>query len=121
MHKPCADVLRSATVTPVVSPYVVAELGYLVIRTRGVEAELTTIRHLGSGSYLIACLTDDDLTQAADVIERYSDLQIGISDASLVILAAKHNTHDLLTLDERHFRPMLTIDGQPFRLLPADL
>lgn len=121
MHAPCAAVLRGAEARPIVSPYVVAELDYLLTRKRGIDAGLTSIRHLGSGSYLLACIADLDLARAADVIERYRDLHIGVTDASLVVLAGTHKTHDLLTLDERHFRTVLALDGKPFRLLPADL
>jgi predicted nucleic acid-binding protein len=35
------------------------------------------------------------------------------------VLAARHGTRDVLTLDERHFR-VLTVGGEPLRLLPAD-
>lgn len=48
-----------------------------------------------------------------------ADLGISLADASIVTLAARHATRDVLTLDERHFR-VLTIKGKPFRLLPAD-
>jgi hypothetical protein len=34
-------------------------------------------------------------------------------------LHARHEIHDVLTLDERHFRT-LTADGRPFRLLLAE-
>jgi predicted nucleic acid-binding protein len=44
-----------------------------------------------------------------------------LADASLVILAERHDTLDLLTLDERHFRAISGPKGRSFRLLPADL
>jgi hypothetical protein len=42
-----------------------------------------------------------------------------VAHASIAVLAARHKTRDVLTLDERHFR-VLTVDGEPFRLLPGD-
>ena len=51
---------------------------------------------------------------------RYGDLQIGLSDASLVVLAGKYGTRDILTLDERHFRALHGRGRKPFRILPAD-
>lgn len=121
MHEACARVLSAASVPPVVSPYVMAELAYLVARRRGTEAETTLLRHLASGAYRLACLSEDDLVAAAEVVDRYRDLRIGLTDASLVVLAGKHGTDQLLTLDERHFRAIAATDGRPFRLLPADL
>jgi len=48
------------------------------------------------------------------------NLELGIADASIVVLADRYATLDLLTLDERHFRAVQGPGNQPFRLLPAD-
>jgi uncharacterized protein len=55
-----------------------------------------------------------------ELIDRYADLKIGLSDASVAVLAARHRTTRLLTLDERDFRPMCPLYGTAFTLLPAD-
>ena len=51
---------------------------------------------------------------------RYADLRIGLADASLVVLAERHDTRSVLTLDERRFRALRTRDRKHFRVLPAD-
>ena len=53
-------------------------------------------------------------------MRRYANLVIGLTDASIVVLAQRHGTLDVLTLDERHFRASRGSDGKPFRVLPAD-
>jgi predicted nucleic acid-binding protein len=53
-------------------------------------------------------------------MERYADLRIGVADASVVVLASRHRTLDLLCTDERHFRALRGTGGKPFRLLPLD-
>jgi predicted nucleic acid-binding protein len=55
------------------------------------------------------------------VIEQYADLRIGVTDASIVVLADRYGTDRVLTLDVRHFRALSTLDGRPFTLLPADV
>jgi predicted nucleic acid-binding protein len=50
----------------------------------------------------------------------YSDLQVGLADASIVVLAERHGSADVLTFDRRHFRAMRGPGGRPFRLLPDD-
>jgi predicted nucleic acid-binding protein len=45
---------------------------------------------------------------------------VGLTDASLVVLAGRYATQDVLTLDERHFRALRDRKGRPFRVLPAD-
>ena len=52
-------------------------------------------------------------------MERYDSLSIGLTDASNVVLANGHDTLDVLTLDERHFRVLSGPVDRPFRLLPA--
>jgi hypothetical protein len=46
-------------------------------------------------------------------------LRSGVADASIVVLAERHKTRDVLTLDQRHFR-VFTANRKPFRILPAD-
>ncbi len=102
----------------VVSPYVVAELDYLVATRVGPHAALAVLRELSGGAYLLPWLEGDDLVVVADVVERYADLRIGVADASLVVLADRYATTRLLTLDRRHFDAVRTLGGAPFTLLP---
>lgn len=53
-------------------------------------------------------------------MDRYAALELGLADASVVVLAGRTGCRDLLTLDQRHFRAVVAPDGRPFRLLPAD-
>jgi uncharacterized protein len=104
----------------VVSPYVVAELDYLLATRRGVPAELAVLGELAGDSWELASLDPSDLRAACAVIDRYQDQAIGAADASLVVLAHRYRTDRLLTLDHRHFRVIRTATGRPFRLLPED-
>ncbi len=58
---------------------------------------------------------------AREILGRYADLDLGLADASNVVLSLRHGILDILTLDERHFRVLSGADDRPFRLLPADL
>lgn len=49
----------------------------------------------------------------------YEDQGIGLTDASLVVLAHRYRTDRLLTLDHRHFRILRTAAGGSFTLLPG--
>ena len=119
MHAACARVLR--TVQPlIVSPLVLAELDYLTARIAGVNAELTLLAEMCSGAYELAPFGLDELTRASAVVELYRDLPLGLTDASLVVLADRYGTHTIGTLDERHFRVVRSLSGQPLRILPAD-
>ncbi|MGI8516865.1 MAG: PIN domain-containing protein [Acidimicrobiia bacterium] len=102
----------------VVSPYVVAELDYLIATRVGIDAELTVLNELASGAYLLAEFDRADLEKAIDVIAQYKDLGIGIADASLVVLAERFNTQTILTLDRRHFGVLRPLAGDGFDLRP---
>ncbi len=120
MHTACQALLSSGSAL-VVSPLVLAEIDYLATRLAGVKAELSILAELSSGAYELASFDRVDLSRAHAVIDRYRNLRLGLTDASLVVLAHRHGTIDIATLDERHFRVVQSLNGQPFRLLPADL
>jgi predicted nucleic acid-binding protein len=103
----------------IVSPYVVAELDYLLTTRRGVRAELAALHELSGGAWELATIERSELRSIGSVIERYADQSIGVADASLVILAQRYRTNRLLTLDRRHFSVIRTASGRRFTLMPA--
>ena len=102
----------------VVSPYVVAELDYLVATRVGVDAELAVLEELAGGAYDLAHLDVADLSRASEVIARYRDQSIGIADASLLVLADRYRTREILTLDHRLFQVLRPLSGGRFKLIP---
>jgi uncharacterized protein len=104
----------------ILSPFVLAELDYLMAKRAGVRAELNVLSDVASGVYTLAEFDRFDAGQAATLVERYRQMDIGIADASLIVLAAKYQTTRLLTLDERHFRAIRPLHAAAFTLLPAD-
>ncbi|MCU0281499.1 MAG: PIN domain-containing protein [Acidimicrobiia bacterium] len=117
-HAAVAAFVGSADEVLVVSPYVLAELDYLLATRAGSEAELAVLRELSGGAFALASLEAEDVMQAVEVIERYADLGIGIADASLVVLAARFGTRTILTLDRRHFAVLRPLDGGRFKIVP---
>lgn len=102
------------------SPFVLAEIDYLLSTKVGIAAELLLLDEVAEGAYLLAAFDSDDIRQARGLIERYRDLKIGLADASIVVLAAKVRTNRILTLDERNFRTIKPLRGRVFHLLPSD-
>lgn len=117
-HEAVHTVIDGTDAPLVVSPFVVAELDHLVATRHGIDAELAALRELGGGAYDHPPMTDADLLVAARVVEKYRDQDIGLADASLVVLAARYRTRDILTLDRQHFSVLRPIRGHHFRLLP---
>jgi len=119
-HAACRAVVEGATAPLVLSPLVLAELDYLVSRKLGQDAELAMLDDVAAGAYYLAPFDSGDVAAARRVADRYRDLLIGAADASVAVLAERHRTVDILTLDLRHFRAIRNSKGRPFRLLPAD-
>lgn len=102
----------------VVSPYVVAELGCLVASRHGVDRELVVLRELASGAWDLPAMALDDLTKAREVVKKYRDQDIGVTDASPVVLAERYQTRTIATLDHRHFGVLRPPSGGRFSIVP---
>jgi predicted nucleic acid-binding protein len=120
-HGPVVQVLRAERAALVTSQVVVAEADYLILRRLGVDVELAFLDDLASETYMVDALAPADLAVARDLARRYRDLELGLADASLVVLAARWETRRILTLDERAFRAVTPLQGGAFTLLPADV
>lgn len=118
-HADCRAVLEREAGPPLLSPFVVAEMDYLIGRNQGVADQLVFLGEVETGAYRLVPFDVADLTLARQLMAKYADLRIGLTDASLVVLAARHGTRRILTLDERHFRALRGLDGQPFEVLPS--
>jgi hypothetical protein len=102
------------------SPFVLAELDYMLIERHGQKHQLELLSEVIDGAYELAEFARADIERAAAVMRRYEDLRVGLADASIVVLAERHDTPDVLTFDHRHFRAMRGPAGRPFRVLPDD-
>lgn len=119
-HAPARKALTGYEGALLLSPFVLAELDYLLSTRVGRNAEVALLGEVGRGTYQLEPFSEDDVAEVVGVIERYADLGVGLADASNVVLAQRYDTLDVLTLDERHFRVLRGPRDRPFRLLPAD-
>jgi hypothetical protein len=120
LHGRCVAALVSAKPPRVLSPFVLAELDYLIGTRVGHEAQIALLDEVARGAYQLDSFSAEDVERAGQVMKRYTDLRIGLADASVVVLAQRHGALDLLCTDERHFRSLRGPGGKPFRLLPYD-
>ena len=120
-HEECANIVLAARPPLILSPFVLAELDYLILKHAGVASEIDLLREVSRGAYELAEFTADDVEKARQVVIKYKPLGLGIADASIVVLAERYGTRDVLTLDERHFRALRVGKRKSFRILPTDL
>lgn len=119
-HAQCAEALSRASPPLLLSPFVLAELDYLLAKHIGAAAQTALLDEVARGAYQLEPFGPADVAAAKDVLHRYPVLKIGLADASIVVLAGRHGTRDVLTLDERHFRALRARDRKRFRILPFD-
>jgi predicted nucleic acid-binding protein len=97
----------------VTTPLALAEMEHLATRVR---AQATLWDDLERGAFAVRWWADGT-TDSLAVARRHPG--IGLTDASLVALAARLRTDRIATFDHR-FRALTTADGAPFTVLPAD-
>ena len=119
-HEAAAAALRQADGPRVLSPFILAELDYLLARHVSSRVARLFLAEVVGGAYELGPFDAADVSLATDVLDMYADLALGLADASIVVLAGRYRTVDVLTLDERRFRAISGPRNRPFRLLPAD-
>lgn len=120
-HADVASVLKAEPESLVTTELAVAEADYLILDRLGIDVELAFIDDLVAGTYVVECLTRDEIQTARALVDRYRDLRIGLADASLVVLAHRYRSTRIVTFDERAFRTIAPLSGGSFTLLPADI
>lgn len=120
-HDDCMAALADHTGPLLLSPLVLAELDHLVRTRLGADAARVLADDVVAGAYEMVSLTAGDIAACVALDRAYSDLGLGLADASLVVIAERVGTRSLLTLDERHLRAVRPLQGGHFLLLPADV
>jgi uncharacterized protein len=100
----------------VTSPLAVAEMDRIAAGL-GLDFNRGLWEDLRSGAYAVRWWADA-MVETIAIADTHPE--IGLTDASLVALAARLRTDRIATLDLDHFRSLTTPDGQGFVLLPDD-
>jgi predicted nucleic acid-binding protein len=115
-HPSVAEAVAQEPGPFVVSPYVIAELDYLISMRLGADAEQRVLAELASPAYVLATVDRDDLRACTELISRYAG--IGVTDASMLVLADRLGIDRVLTLDRRHFEAARTPSGRALTIVP---
>ena len=94
----------------------VAEMDYFIAKYGGEDAARALWDDFDNGAYGLRWWAEG-LHETIRVARQHPFL--GLADASLVALAGILRTNRIATFDQ-HFRSVLTPDGEPFVVLPAD-
>ncbi len=117
-HSDVVDLIERASGPLIVSPYVIAELDYIVLSRHGSTAESAVLKELGGGAWELASMGPDRLRTATEIVDRFADIPVGVTDASLAVLADAYATRTIATLDRRHFSVLRNRNGEVFDVVP---
>lgn len=117
-HQECVELLEAERDGIAVSPFVITELDHFIGKHFGVTHQVRVLEELTGGGFELPVLTPADVIACSAVMARYPDQRIGLTDASLVLLAERYETRRIATYDRRHFSVIRPMNGGWFELLP---
>jgi predicted nucleic acid-binding protein len=117
-HAAARELLETTREPLATTPLVIAEVDYFVLERFGPTHEARVIEHLLEGPISLARFGERELLACSRLLARYQDLELGLTDASVMVAAESLGTRRIATFDERDFRAVTTQSGLAFELLP---
>ncbi|MBI2705374.1 MAG: PIN domain-containing protein [Actinobacteria bacterium] len=117
-HHACHELLATEPGPLRTTGLVIAEAAYLLARQVGVDGELALYADLAAGLFVVDELTADEWARVGELVDRYRDLRLGGTDASVIVLAERHQATRIATLDRRHFTVVRPAHCDAFELKP---
>ena len=97
---------------------VAAETSWLIGDRLGAATEAAFVASVAAGDFTVEDLTATDWRRAAELLERYTDLGLGLIDAAVITIAERLGATEIATLNERDFRVVRPRHVDAFTLLP---
>ncbi len=118
-HEACLALLDARPSAELVLPALVAaEASWLIGDRLGAETEAAFVASVAAGDFTVEDLTATDWRRTAELVERYTDLGLGLIDAAVVTVAERLGATEIATLNERDFRVVRPRHVEAFTLLP---
>jgi predicted nucleic acid-binding protein len=115
-HRAAYSWLASTDEDLITTPLTLNEMDHLVTKYGGAPAARVLWDNFDNGAFGLRWWAEG-LHETIRIARQHPFL--GLADASLVALAGILRTNRIATFDQ-HFRSVLTPDGEPFVVLPAD-
>jgi hypothetical protein len=101
----------------VVTPYVVAEVTYLLQKYAGAHAEIQFMEAVRDGAFHEEQNTPTDTARIIELMRQFADFPLGAADASIIAIAERLNVRDIATAD-KHFHAVKTKGLAYLNILP---
>ncbi len=117
-HERAKAFLKDITDALVIPVTVLPEICYLLNTHLGKDSERNLITSITQGELRIEGLIAEDYRRSLQLLERYSNVNIGFVDASVVALSERLKINRILTTDRKHFSIIRPRHCHAFELLP---
>lgn len=115
-HERCRDLINAATEVRIVPVCTLVEVEYQLRPWRGGFSGL--MADVAAGRLDVHTPDAGELSRAADLVEQYADLPLGLVDASVLACVERLRERKLVTLDHRHFSAVRPQHVDHLDLLP---
>jgi uncharacterized protein len=117
-HRRCAELITATPEDLVVPALVLAELDYWCDMRLGPDVWIAFLDDVLAGAYRVEPPSGSDFKRCRELQERYLDLRLGVTDASVIALAERLGETKVATLDHRHFATVRPAHAEAFELRP---
>jgi predicted nucleic acid-binding protein len=121
-HHACRKLLDDRVDELLVTPYVVAEVCWLVSSRIGAAAEANVIDAVAAGELRQVVIGEEELRRIAELLHQYTNLHGGqglsVADASVIAVAEHQGIREIATLDVTDFTLVRPRHVPYFTLLP---
>ncbi len=97
---------------------IMPEVCYMLNTYLDLSAEMAFIESVERRELLIETVTVEDLGRCLEIMKGYSNLNIGLVDASIIALAERLGISKILTTNRRHFSVIKGKHGTHLKLKP---
>jgi len=118
-YRRCRTLIEECEELRVIPLPVLPELDYLISERLGPGPMLALLRDIEQGAYKVEGLEHADYVRVREVMDRYSDADVGFVDASVLAIAERLREPKLATMDRRHFALMRPGHVDALELLPS--
>ncbi|HUG85304.1 MAG TPA: PIN domain-containing protein [Euzebya sp.] len=118
-HNRACKALLARGVGPLLVPQlVVAEVAYLLADRLGPAAETAFVAAIAAGELEVEPVAADEWARVHELVKRYEDLPLGVTDASVVVLAERLGHTTVASLDHRHLAVVQPAHVERLSLVP---
>lgn len=102
-HAACVELLSNVRGPLRVPALVVTEVAYFLGHRHGPKAERAFASSFERGELSVEPVVASDWPRIGELLDEYTDLRLGIVDASVLVACERLEQKQLATLDHRHF------------------